>query len=339
MSAPAIDAVRRGLRRLSEVDAASLEPRLSPANARACWAAALACIGDAALAAPVTGEPPRAVLFVGSANVFTAPLEWCAMLAARGVPVRLKPAREQRAVAAAIAGALPGVEVTDYEGGDLGAEAAALREVEGVIAMGRAETLAALRARVDPRTRFVGLGPKFGASVVQRVTSDTVLDHALYDGRGCMSPAMVFARHVDLDAIAALCADAERELPRGTIGPADAAAIRARVALGRAVGDVRLGPGDAPAWAVVAVPPGHATPVALPRVIMVHELGDPGAPAAILRGWSGELGTVASDLADAAAGELPGHVRACRPGEMQRPPAGRRHDGIDVLGRMWGGGE
>jgi hypothetical protein len=339
MSAPALAAVRRGLRRLAEVDAAALEHRLSPENARACWAAALEGIGEEALAGRVEGTAPRAVLFVGSANVFTAPVSWCAMLAARGVSVRLKPAREQRAVADALAGALPGVSVHAYEGGDLAAEGAALAGVDGLIAMGRAATVSALRARVDAGVRFVGLGPKFGASFVDRLTPEAMLDHALYDGRGCMSPAMVFAREIDLDAIAALCADAERAFPRGTIEPADAAAIRARVALGRALGEVRVAPGEPPAWAVVAIPAEHATPIALPRVLMVHEVADRAAAIHVMRPWMEELGTWATDLAGGGNEALPGHVRRCAPGQMQRPPASRFHDGIDVLGALWAAGE
>ena len=47
--------------------------------------------------------------------------------------------------------------------------------------------------------------------------------------------------------------------------------------------------------------------------------------------WRGVLGTVATDTTL----RLPG-VRMCRPGAMQRPEMDRHHDGVDVLGELWG---
>src|SRR5688572_23607379 len=129
--------------RLAALDAAAWDTGLSPAMARACWSAALSCIGPEALARVVPGTPPRAVLLVCSGNVFTAPLEWMVMLAARGVRVIVKPATGHEAAVRAMAGCVPGAEVREWVGGDEAAEATAVAEADGVIAFGGSEALAA----------------------------------------------------------------------------------------------------------------------------------------------------------------------------------------------------
>jgi hypothetical protein len=312
---------------LAALDPADWGTGLSPANARACWAAAISCIGPDALANPLPGTPPRRVLIIGSANVFTAPLEWMVMLAARGVPVRIKPATGQEAAARAMAACIPGVEVREWRGGDEAAEADAMRDVDGILAFGGRQALAAIARRVPAGVVWLPFGPKFGVSVVQSVGAPSVLDHALYDGHGCMSPAAVFARESDLDAIAGWMRDAQAQLPRGDVAAADAAAIRARIVLARAVGEKVVGDG----WAVLRLPIAHFSPEALPRVMVVHPFTDVEEVRAAVAPWRNQLGTVATDL----PGLYLGAPRMCAPGRMQFPLAGRAHDGVDVLGKLW----
>lgn len=300
---------------------------LSPANARASWDAALSCFDPDALARPVTGTPPRAVLIVASRNVFTAPLEWLLHLRARGVRVLLKPARGQVAACRAMADAIGGVELREWHGGDVEAEARALAEVDAVIVFGKAETIGAIRRRCPPSVIFLGFGPRFGVTVVDTPTRELVQDFALYDGRGCMSPAAVFARHIDLDAVAGWMAEAEAQLPRGDVDPAEAAAIRARTMLARAVGERRSGPG----WSVLKLPIAQFSPEALPRVLVLHPFVDVEEVRAAVAPWRSLLGTVATNL----PGLYLGAPRMCAPGRMQYPPMGRNHDGVDVLGAMW----
>lgn len=316
---------------LRALDPAAWDVGLSPENARACWAGALSTVEPAAVLAPIPGRAPGAVLIVGSANVFTAPLPWMLHLAARGVRTLVKPARGQEAAVRAMAACIPGVEVRAWKGGDVEAEAAALAEVDGALGFGGADAMAAIGARVPPGKVWLPFGPRFGIAVVARATPALVADHALYDGHGCMSPAAVFAREADLDALAAAMAEAEAALPRGPVDPAEGAAIRARVALARALGDARTGPG----WAVLRLPAAHFSPEALPRVLVVHPFAEVGDVAAALGPWRERLGTVATDLGpDAVAALRP--LRVCAPGRMQLPPAGRLHDGVDVLARLWG---
>lgn len=308
---------------LTRLDPSGWDTGLSPENARASWAAALSAISRPALRRPLPGRPPRAVLIVASRNVFTAPLEWLFQLRARGVRVLLKPARGQEAACRAMAEVLS-AELRSWRGGDLAAEAAALAEVDGVIAFGRAETLAALRARVPPGVVFLGFGPRFGVSVVDRVDEATVLDHVLYDGRGCMSPAAVFAREADLDRVGAILARFEQELPRGPLDPAEAVGFRARVLLARAVGRVIEGP----AWAAMELPRAHFSPVALPRLVVIHPWAELDEVRATLAPFAAELGTV-------AGADLGWPLRSCRPGHMQLPEMDRLHDGVDVLEALW----
>lgn len=289
---------------------------LSAAMARATWADAV----DACAAAPVDrpdGVPPRRVAIVASANVYTAPLGWMVQLRRLGVEVVVKPARGHAAAVGAMARAV-GAEVRAWTGGDLEAEARGLADAEGVIAFGGAETIAALRGRLT--VPFLGFGPRFGIHVLARPEPAMVDDVALFDGRGCMSPAASFVDRVDLDELAGWMADAEARWPRGEISAEEAIGIRTRVALARALGEVREGPG----WAVLSLPADRFSPVSLPRVLVVHPRS--GLDAA--RPYLATLGTVAGEPA------LPA-PRHCAVGQMQRPPVGRWHEGVDVLGALW----
>ncbi len=312
---------------LAALDPAGWATGLSDANARACWAGAVADLDADALTAPVAGTPPRAALIVCSGNVFTAPLPWMLHLRARGVRTIVKPATGQEIAIRAMA-ALVDAEVREWRGGEEAAEAEAMAEVDAVIAFGGAEAMAAIGRRVPPGVTFLPFGPRFGVGVVDTLDARVVDDVAPYDGRGCMSPAAYFARHADLDAAAAWMEAAEARLPRGPLEPVEAANLRARVMLARAVGQKRSGPG----WAVLEVPTAHFSPIALPRVLVVHPFHDVEEVRAAVAPWRDRLGTVATDL----PGLYLGAPRMCAPGRMQRPACGRFHDGVDVLGALWG---
>lgn len=301
---------------LRALDPTRWELPLSPAMARATWDDAVAACAVAPVDAP-PGRAPRRVAIVASANVYTAPLGWMVQLRRLGVEVVVKPARGHLLAAQAMAAAV-GAEVRAWRGGDVAAEVAGLADVDGVLAFGAGATIEALAGRV--RVPFVGFGPRFGLHVLDHAEPAMVDDVALYDGRGCMSPAAAFVDEVDLDALAAWMAEVGRRWPRGALGAGEAAAIRTRVALARVVGEVREGAD----WAVLRLPADRFSPVALPRVLVVHPRDGLGA----VTPWLPELGTVAGLPA------LPA-PRHCAPGEMQRPPVSRWHEGVDVLGALW----
>lgn len=313
---------------LATLDPADWGTGLSPANARASWRAAVADLDETALSVPIAGRAPRRVLVICSGNVFTAPLPWLAHLAARGVPVILKPATGQELAGQQMAAVFPNVEVREWRGGDLVAEAAAMAEVDAVIGFGGSEAMAAIGARVPPGVVWLPFGPRFGVGVVDTLSAAAAEDLAPYDSRGCMSPAAYFARHHDLVAAANAMRALEERLPRGELEPAEAAGIRGRIILARAVGKKIVGAG----WTVLELPIAQFNPIALPRVLVIHPFTDVEEVRAALAPWRDRLGTVAFDL----PGLYLGAPRMCAPGRMQRPTCGRFHDGVDVLGALWG---
>ncbi len=338
-----------GLDRLAELDAAPLSPTLSPANTRACWAAAVDGARRVDLGRPLPGPLPACVTIVASANVFTAPMEWAWALGSRGVHVILKSARGLTAVGEALASALPNVEHRGWRGGDEAAEAEALAESNAAIVFGSAETIAAIRARSP--VPVLGFGPRFGLGFLDRedhgLFRGVARDHALYDGRGCMSPAaVVVSPEVDVDdvahGIAAAMEAAEAALPLGEITATEAAELRALALLGRVEGREHSGRG----WLVVTLPLARLRPRALPRAVVLHS-ATLAAVAPAIAPWRAELGTLA--VGDAAEDDLRNRpdlaaalglmglppARVCALGEMQRPPGDRAlHDGIDVLAAL-----
>jgi hypothetical protein len=337
------------LDRLADVDAAALGTGLPPAHARAVWTSAIDGARAVRLDRPLPGTAPRVVTIVASANVFTAPVEWCWALSQRGVRVLLKSARGLAPVGEALAAALPGVEARAWVGGDLDAEAAALGESDAAMVFGGADTLRAIRARSP--VPVLGFGPRFGITCIPAL--DAALaprlarDHALYDGRGCMSPAAVFVdEEPDLEVLRSALAEADERYPPGPLVATEASERRALAALARVEGRA-LHEGS---WLVVALPPARFRPRGLPRVVIVHRGGD---RAAAVAPWREELGTIAlAGAREADVGERPDvadglglaglpPARVCAVGEAQRPPGSRRlHDGVDVLAALWrvGGG-
>ncbi len=267
----------------------------------------------------------RTVLLIGSANVYTALVPWIVVLRQAGARVRVKPARGQVAALAAITEGL-GADLCVWRGGeDPDAELQAFDGVNGVIAFGGAEALEALRARTPATAMFFGFGPRFAVAACERIgepeARGLARDVALYDTRGCMSPAAVFATDAGIPLLVNAMAEAEALWPRGPISGAEAAAIRARKLLTRAAtGTVLEGSG----WTVL-VSNAPFSPVALPRVLVVHPVN--ALPQ--VNPYVGQLGTVAGDAAPTLQA-----LRRCVIGEMQAPTHDGTHEGVDVLGAL-----
>jgi hypothetical protein len=333
------------LLRLRACDPSVWGTGLSSAGARAAWAAALDALSPDMLARKLPGALPRRVGIVCSGNVFTAPLEWTFALTLRGVEVVLKPATGQEGSVAAIAAALSGlpgrVHVRAWRGGDETAEARGLTGCEAVIGFGGAEALSAIGGRLAPwrpAPRWLPFGPKAGVAVIRRLetaTADTLaLDHALYDGRGCMSPSAIFLVDGEISVLAEAMARAEAKMARGPLTPEEGAAIRARLALARVVGKVI----QDDAWAVVELPVTQLQLAALPRVAVVHRVASLAQADMLVARHAEHIGTLATDAPEGRSARDPGAraPRVCAPGTMQRPPLARFHDGVDVLGMLAG---
>jgi hypothetical protein len=266
-----------------------------------------------------------------------------------------------RVVAASIAEVDPTlgecVEVVPFRAGDLGALDAFL-SAECVVASGSDATISAIAARIRPPRRFVAYGHRVSvavlgpgaltSSVLPELCQRLALDIALWDQLGCLSPLVVYAVAADppgLDDLAAGLASAldqaERQLPRGHVPVAGAAAFararaeaEVRTAAGRGL-VIHGGPGDP--WCVVREDTAEWREAPLYRFVRIHPLAD-------LEGLRSALGALAPHLAavaiegfgaDArgAARQLAalGASRVCPPGRMQAPPLGWHHDGQGVL--------
>jgi len=226
-----------------------------------------------------------------------------------------------------------------------------LDTADAVVAHGSDETIAVIRARVPAQRIFVGHGHKLSLAVIGReveldaAAQAAALDIALYDGRGCLSPAYLlvldqprgratlFAR-----ALARALARLASELPRGHLTQSEQLALRelrARAAL-RAGVELEMS-AQGTDWTVILEAAGSRPPPGLLRCVPVIPLAD----ASELERWCGELAPHLSSLGHAGwsqphaeltrAVAQGGGSRVCPLGRMQYPPLDWNHDGMSPL--------
>jgi hypothetical protein len=148
-----------------------------------------------------------------------------------------------RALTSVDAGLGACLAVTYWPGGASELEAAVLERADAVIAYGSDETVRAVRAKAPPQARFLGYGHKLSFGVVARehlsrtdapaLAQRAAHEVATFDQHGCVSPHLFYAEEggdVSPQEWAGMVADAldriERVVPRGTLSPSEAAAIR-----------------------------------------------------------------------------------------------------------------
>ncbi len=298
---------------LAAVDPCPHVPWLSPQGARAAWAAALQPLP--ALSA-FRGNNPGRVVIVAAGTVFTAPIEVVAATLALGGTAVWKTPAGQPGVAEAVAAADPQgrIAATDRRN--------AADDADTVVVMGSDETVAEIR-KSYPNKPVLGFGHKF--SIAWMVGDDWTRlaeDVALHDGRGCLSPSVVFTPRSDgVERLSDVLAAAQRAWPVGQVTPAEGAAIRARSALARLLGEARKGAGGS----VHRLPVSHIDPAALPRAPLLVQVDSPVAANRALAAWAPWLSSVATD--DSTVRAWPGASRVCAPGQLQRPPIPRLWDG------------
>ena len=268
-----IAAVAAALRAAGPGDAAAWLARstgLSPAGLAAAWEVTFASCDAPALATAVDAEPDAIaaggarVLHVMAGNVL--PPTWTMLVRGFlvGAPQWLRPAAREPLFAACVAAQLRALApelaamlaVSWWPHGDTAVEphvlaAAAVVTVQGDDAS--VEAVCRRAADIAPQARCIGFGARWSAAVVARgeqtaaTAAALARDVALFDGQGCLSPALVFAE--DGAALGDWCAElaaalAEREQvwPRGTLDAATRAALRAwreEARLGWALGSHR----------------------------------------------------------------------------------------------------
>jgi hypothetical protein len=133
--------------------------------------------------------------------------------------------------------------VTYWPGGNEELEQVALGAAEAVIVYGSDEVVAGVRARTPAHARFLGYGHKLSFGLIgrealtetesQRAAERAALEVATFDQQGCVSPHLFYAEEGGDTApaewarqLAAAMAAAESVLPRGSLNPREASAIR-----------------------------------------------------------------------------------------------------------------
>lgn len=248
--------------------------------------------------------------------------------------------------------------VSYWPGGSVGLETAAFLAADAIVVYGGAEVIESVRARAPATARLIEHGPRLSFAIVARErlagpVVDSTLDAtagavAAFDQHGCVSPHVVYVEaggDTAPDAFAARLAEAldrlERELPRGRVGAAEAAAIQhvRGAAEFRAIGGrgVELHASDGTAYTVVYDPDPEFRISCLNRVVWVKPVPSLDAAAAAARPFARYLQTVgvaADDERRAALADRLGRMGASRVSGLERmawPPPSWHHDGRGPL--------
>lgn len=254
------------------------------------------------------------------------------------------------------------LEIAAWPSGRMDLAEAVYRRAACVTASGSDETMAAVSRVVPAGCRFVPYGHRVSFGFVaagslsgveaRAVVAQAAFDVAAWDQLGCLSPHAIYVESggaLEPDQFAELLAAElqalEARLPRGAVGPREAATIRSR----RAFYEVRAAHSaetrlwfseGSTAWTVVY----EAAPLfqcsCLHRFIYVKsvkDLGEALRAADAVRGKVSTVGLAArEDKVRSLAEELArwGVTRVCPLGRMQAPPLAWRHDGRPALGDL-----
>lgn len=263
----------------------------------------------------------------------------------------LLPALFARAIAEEDAALGECLAVTYWHGGDEEMERAALEHADAVIVYGGREAVTSLRGKAPPEARFLAYGPKlsFGIAARDALTPETAhaaaLDASTFDQQGCVSPHLFYAEEGGpvsprewAEMVAKEMAAVERELPRGTLSPGEASAIR------QLRGHAEFAPAldlhasaEGTAWTVIYDPEPAFEASCLNRVVRVKPVASLDDIPPLVRGYGDVLQTVgltaspdrAATLAE-ALGRL-GASRVAPLGQMAWPPPWWHHDGRPPL--------
>jgi hypothetical protein len=239
-----------------------------------------------------------------------------------------------------------------------------------VTATGSDETLASIRRRLSPRTRFLGYGHQVSFGYVangmlsgvnaRKVAGQAVEDVVAWDQLGCLSPHVIYVEHgggVSAEQFAEMLAQEleqrEKFEPRAELPVELAAAIASR----RSFYETRAAyfhtntmpdypatriwkSEDSTAWTVIYETDPRFQTSCLNRFIYVKgvtDLTEMLQNADSVRGKVSTVGLAAPpDKVQGLAIELArwGVTRVCPLGRMQRPPLTWRHDGRPPLGEL-----
>lgn len=309
----------------------------------------LRALRERELSDPCWVPPVTAVWLAGS--IPTAAFSALALPLLAGSAVYAKPASADPISARLFAQSLSETDPAVGAALAVGADAKALDDADAVVAHGSDSTIATLRARVGAGRPFIGYGHKLSVAAVGPSIEPLIaarrlaLDVALWDGRGCLSPAWAVVvdsprgRAAELArALATAFEELEEDLPRGRLDPAEASELvelRARAAV-REGTRLEMAAG-ASTWTValegtdVRPPPGVFRFLSIVPVGDVESLANFCAPLAPHLSCVGHAGFGAERGRLAGFAAAAGASRLCPLGRMQLPPLDWNHDGQPPL--------
>jgi hypothetical protein len=255
------------------------------------------------------------------------------------------------------------LEIAEWRGGNAALENALFAEADCVTATGSDETLAAIRAQLPVKTRFLGYGHRvsFGfvaheslyGSQAKKIVAAAADDVVAWNQLGCLSPHVIYIQlggEVSPEHFAQLLAEElerrEQTEPRGELPAEHAAAIASR----RGIYEVRAAHSPettqhwsskgSTAWTVVYEADARFQLSCLNRFIYVKAVADLKTALESADSIRGKVSTVGIVVPEEKVQEIAtqlarwGATRICPLGQMQNPPLTWRHDGRPVLGDL-----
>ncbi len=257
------------------------------------------------------------------------------------------------------------LEIAEWRGGKVDLETALFAEADCVTATGSDETLAAIRARLPAKTRFLGYGHRvsFGfvdsavwhGSNTRQIISHVTDDVVAWNQLGCLSPHVIYVQSggkVSPEQFAEMLADElerrEQIEPRGELATEHAAVIASRrafyevraAAQAEGLGTLMWHSRNSTAWTVVYEADPRFQLSCLNRFVYVKGVKDLHEMLQNAESVRDKVSTVGIAAPERKAGELAeqlarwGVTRVCPLGRMQNPPLTWRHDGRPALGDL-----
>ena len=254
------------------------------------------------------------------------------------------------------------LEIADWRGGNAALDGALFAEADCVTGTGSDETLAAIRAKLPVKTRFLGYGHRVSFGYVtsgslssfnaKKIVAKAATDVVAWNQLGCLSPHLIYVEHGGVvsaegfaEMLAAELAKREEVEPRGEIPTETAATIASR----RSFYEVRAAHSpdtkfwhseNSTAWTVVYEADARFQLSCLNRFIYVKGVTDLKAVLESADSVRGQVSTIGLAAPEEQARELAlqlgrwGATRICPIGQMQNPPLTWRHDGRPALGDL-----
>jgi hypothetical protein len=255
------------------------------------------------------------------------------------------------------------LEIAGWRGGNADLERNLFAEANCVTVTGDDETLAAIRAQLPVKTRFLGYGHRVSFAFVaqevlygsraKKIVTTAADDVVAWNQLGCLSPHVIYIQlggEVAPEHFAQLLAEElerrEAVEPRGELPAELAAAIASR----RSIYEVRAAHSpettqhwcskDSTAWTVIYEADARFQMSCLNRFIYVKGVADLKTALENADGIRGKVSTVGIAAPEEKGNEIAtqlarwGATRVCPIGQMQNPPLFWRHDGRPALGDL-----